>query len=308
MTATGSFRGSTRVLVADGALDMTACSDSFDDETLSAIWTDVSTGTGALLEYAGNLELQTGPGDGRSAVRTVETPGNVFVSGQFNLVEYTRARRDVPTVIGEVRLVVSDTPTQETDVFIRTEGDSVLRYLAIRSRKAGVVDVDIRMPVGSLDLERPYRVSTRLGVLRVGDRVTLLQNDEAIQDFTWSDAPAAIELAAELSGSGPAAVLRTQLREYLRRPVITFGGRPAVDFELQNETRAVVFTPAASCTTEAVDIGITGCNGAANTILSGFTYFKDEDLIKLRRGAAQVLTICNDPTLRERLEGPSRGV
>jgi hypothetical protein len=300
------------VFIADGALDMTACLDDFEDEVLSGIWTDVSTGSGSLLEFAGNLELRTGPGDGRAAVRTVETPGNVFVQADFGLVEYEKALHTTvaSAVIGEVRLVVDDTPSIETDVFVRIESDGVLRYLALQSRKAGVVDVSVRVPVTALRLraDRPRYAATQLGILRAGDVVSLLQNGQVVQDFAWSPDPAAIELAAELNGAGAKAVLRTRARDYLRRPVIVFGDRPAIDFEMQHETRAVVFSPAASCIERAVDLEITGCFGAFNTIPDGFTYFRDENLLSLRRGAAHVLTICNDSTLRERLEGPSRGV
>lgn len=304
---TGPLEGGTEVRVVSSALDMAACSDDFADGSLSAIWTDTSSGTGYVLERSDDavVELSTGTTAGSSAgLETVETPNNVDVSVTIGVLAATIPFATSLVVLGELSLIVDPTPSTETDLRVRVEATGGGRVARIIARVNGQTTTNQFSIIGTVGLgtDVAQGAVSNFRLIRVGSRVRVYVNETLLADLNWVPTVGSIQFQV-LNDATDASSVLARARSYVRNPVVVFGSEPMTTITSVGGTRLVGLTPevpSAQCRDPlVVDISIEGCGGTTDSSTDAFTYTLDPNRIRFT-GGGKTLTVCNDSVLRRR--------
>lgn len=292
---TGTFRGGTPLRFAGPELDMTPCQDDFADGVIGAIWTDVSAGSGSILEYgdAREIELDSGATPGSVAMlQTVAQMLDTDVQLYFRLARDDRPLRDVTNICAELALQLA---ASDSRLSFQVATSSLGREVAVLLRLNGEDISSTRTVVASH--ARIGSIAT-LRLLRAGRTVILLLGDRELFRFEWFADLAHVELGVRNDAVAASRVV-ARAYAYRRLPVITFAGSPALDIVPIGATRATGSAPVASCALDTVDLAVTGCTGVPVVMPDAFTYTRENDLVRFEtRGTS--LTICNDPILTKR--------
>lgn len=305
---TGPREGGTEVRVISPAADMSACNDDFADGSLSAIWTDTSTGTGFARERLDDpvIELSTGVTAGSTAgLRTVATPNDLDASITIEIETATIPFASSLLVFGELAIVVDPTPSSETDFRIRVEATGGGRQARVIARIGGQTVLNQFTVIGSVGLgtDVAQGAVATFRLLRTGNRVLAFANETTLVDATWVPDAGAVGFQVLNDPTDDSYVL-ARARSYLRLPVVVFGTEPMTTITFQGDDRVVGLTPAvpdAQCGDPlVVDINIEGCGGATDSAADAFTYTLDPERIRFTQGTQRALIVCNDPVLRRR--------
>lgn len=289
----GSFRGGTAVRLLGNDLDVSSCQDDFSDGVIGALWSNISSGSGTVLERGtdGAVGLDTGSTAGSIAgLRTVATMFDADASASFRLVQDSRPAKNATNIIAELSLRVG---TSRAGIQISTSErglEMIARVLA-----GGAVSSNISATIAR-GIEPGGEITLRL--LRFDRFVRLYLSTIRIFAFEWPASATSIELLIRNDAAAVSRV-RTDLFHYTRRPVVTLAGEPFEDLVLTGNNRAAGTAPAVSARFDLVDMTATGCAGAPATYLDAFTYIREDDLIRFpTRDTA--LVVVNDVTLTKR--------
>jgi hypothetical protein len=259
----GVTTGGENVTLFGSALDMTTCTPDFTDATLDpGFWTDLSSGSGEVLEVAASqaLRLNTGVTAGSVAgVRTVQVASDVDVEVQavvlvedplvqsaFELALYVSADTDfrISVLAGEVTLTVRENAQTLFNQVIATTGGS-----------------------------------PQIRLLRVDENVFVFLGGALVTTASWVATDAQVELRARNSATS-ASQVATRVTRYLRRPVVVFADQPLTNIEVVSPDQALAVTPARNLP-GPVDVRLTGCETTKDTIPSAFRYFLDPALARV---------------------------
>lgn len=259
----GPIDGGTPVsLVSTMMFDFAAESDAFDAASLSALWSNVSSG-GSVYATPNGLHLHargSGAATQTAAIRSLSTFGPIDAT--FNLEPHLVAgARVAPLPLAPILAYLA----------LRVDASNVVR---LAWRPGNVLNVSAtvagkRVHEETHVTDRP--VSAR--IVRESGRVLGYANGERVLDFTWLDADAALEVGTVSSLTAePRDRVDLALRAFTRRPVFTFGGVLAPDALLLNATRAVVVAPPWPDPPATVDLRIRGALSSDYTIEDAFRY------------------------------------
>lgn len=292
--STGSFRGGAGIALYGGQLDISDAQDDFSSGLLAPRWTDVSTGSGTVVEQATArvLAFDTGttPGSTARVRSTTNTLLDVDVSCTFRRTLDQRVRGLGKNVYGVLGLT---TGTTKMELALVAEGRE--RFVILRMASSGVAEPEILLIP---DTDPPTALPrTTLRILRGQGQIVVFVGDAPVLRFESPNVAMAIEIGIENDAT---LATRTQavVSEYLRRPVVVLGTEPIEDLRLVGRSQAYGTVPALNIPDDvAVDVLVTAVTGAPATLTAGFTYTIDIDLYRFRDAGASLIVL-NDPQMR----------
>lgn len=268
----GLVTGGANLTLTGSSLDMGMCTPDFTDGTLDVgFWTDLSSGSGEVLEVASlqSLRLNTGVTAGSVAgVRTVleaadldiEVQATALVGSTFELALYVNAN---------------------TDLRLLLQGDDII----LRVRENGLTSTD--QVIGASG------GSPLLRLLRVNSTVQVFLGGAFTVSASWVASFCRVELVTRES-TGQSAV---RVSRYLRRPVVVIDDTPLAGVEVVSSSQALATIPARTLP-GTLDVRLTGCDTGSDTLANAFTYVLDarrSQLFDIPNGAR--LTTLSDPVL-----------
>ena len=291
--AAGLSTGGTVVTAVSGALNVTACNDTFVTQTLRPMWTAVGTATPVPTDRL--VRLQTAEAAGRvHGIRSTVPENDFDVEFTFRLRAYKRRFSQTATLtLAELRLDAG-----AANVRLRVvSDDGRTRKLIGSVLVAGVEDVLFTQQLGKLQVGS----QAKLRIIRWKSQIVLLNGGAVVDRVEWPMNLATFE--ARIATDDEAKVLvETDIVRFFRRPLLVFKNTPAVDVRWElGDAQVVASTPAQSLLVNAVDVWAVGCSCRTSVSATGFTYARNPELIRLR-GTQGDLIVGNDPSMTNRSE------
>lgn len=259
-----------RIVAAEGVSINGSSAFTRGDRTLSIFGSVLDMST--CSDLASFTDVSTGSG--------TAALGRLAPGGTAGSVAALRDTRDV----GDVDVEVTSRVTA------RAAFELVLRVDAATEFRMRVENNEVRATVtlgGTTSFDYLVARGVRgLRLVRHGSQVRVLAGGQVVLTAAWTAALARIELRA-LGAQQRATVL-----DYTRRPVIAFGGVPALDVT-QLQPTFVTCSPPARNLPGTVDVSITGCDTTATTLSGAFTYVAPTDAQRVTPQGAATLTVYN---------------
>lgn len=237
--------GGTLLTLAGSAVDLSAVQDPLSG-SVSALWSDTSTGSGAVaLAPGGALYLFTaGPGD-IAQIETTEATRAIDVE-----VQVARAGAGGGAGLRLALVTAGGAVLEVSDGRIEFDG----RVLPVAPSSAGLA---------VLRLQRTTDGTTRVWV-----------GGALVAEISWAADDASVRVS--LRGDDAAAGLLTR---YLRRPVVVVGGSAATEVQVRAGAHALVSSPARAPDGPAVgDVVVYAAAGAVETLVGAIIFEAPEAL------------------------------
>jgi hypothetical protein len=291
---TGPASGGNAFVLSGGGLNLTSWDDDFTAPALlGTLWTDISSGTGALTTGASHLTLSTGTTAGSVAgVESVPTVENF----QFEVnVNIPRISSYPGSSVNFITISYYIDASNYTEMSVRVGSTSSAITLHCETVLGGV-------STGSYDIVWTTGIST-FKVLRWLNRVYFIANGTVIYVSTGFTPAVATYRIYAYNNAATYDVAGVVVNSFCSRPFAVFGDTPVFDTVTVSDNRARGIVPP-SIDVFGTEAGYAGLitvyfvSASVSSLSDGYEYYFEKDLVLVSNQQDDIVLSIVDPIVR----------